>query len=250
MLDIYYFPTPNGRKIAILLEELGLSYNLKIVHIGQGEQFHPDFLRISPNNRMPVLVDHAPKGGGAPVSVFESGAIMMYLAEKAGRFWPQDVHRKYDVAQWVFWQMGNQGPKMGEHGHFHRADAENKHGDLSYPLRRFDNEVDRLYGVLNLGLFEKEWLAAGEYTIADMICYPWAALWKDRTSVDMAAFPYVQRWLEKLSQRPAMHKALEIGKDLYQGPDKLTPEEREKYAKILANQRAVPVPEAWLTKKG
>ncbi|MBX7200638.1 MAG: glutathione S-transferase N-terminal domain-containing protein [Rhodospirillaceae bacterium] len=244
MLDIYYFPTPNGRKIAILLEELGVAYTIKMVHIGRGDQFHPDFLRISPNNRMPAIVDHAPKGGGGPVSVFESGAIMMYLAEKEGRFWPQDLRKKYDVAQWVFWQMGNQGPKMGEHGHFHRADAENKHGDLGYPLKRFDNEVHRLYGVLNLGLFEKEWLAAGEYTIADMICYPWAALAKDR-GIDIAEFPNVQRWLEKLGERPAMKKALEIGKDVYQGQDKLSPAEREKYARILANQRAVPIPDAW-----
>ena len=248
MLDIYYFPTPNGRKIAILLEELGVPYTIKMVHIGQGEQLHPDFLRISPNNRMPALVDHAPKGGGKPVSVFESGAMMMYLAEKEGRFWPQEVHKKYDVAQWVLWQMGNQGPKMGEHGHFHRADAEKKHGDLGYPLKRFDNEVHRLYGVLNIGLFEKDWLAAGEYTIADMICYPWAALHKDR-GIDIAEFANVQRWLEKLGERPAMKKALEIGKDVYQGQEKLTPVEREKYAKILANQRAVPIPEEW-RKKG
>ena len=202
MLDVYYFPTPNGRKIAILLEELGVAYTIKMVHIGQGDQFHPDFLRISP---------------------------------------------KYDVAQWVFWQMGNQGPKMGEHGHFHRADAEKKHGDLTYPLRRFDNEVHRLYGVLNLGLFEKEWLAAGEYSIADMICYPWAALAKDR-GIDIAEFPNVKRWLEKLAERPAMKKALEIGKDVYQGQDKLSPAEREKYAKILANQRAVPIPDEWKKK--
>src|SRR3954468_14328498 len=185
MLDLYFFPTPNSRKVTILLEELGLAYTLKIIHIGRGDQFAPDFLKLSPNNRMPALVDHAPKDGGAPIAIFESGAIMMYLAEKAGRFWPQEIHKKYDVTQWMFWQMANQGPKMGEQGHFQRADAENKHGDLSYPIRRFNNEVHRLYGVLNIGLFEKQWLAAGEYTIADMICFPWALRWKER-GIDLA----------------------------------------------------------------
>ncbi len=205
MLDLYFFPTPNSRKVTILLEELGLTYNLKIIHIGRGDQFAPDFLKLSPNNRMPALVDHAPKGGGAPVSIFESGAIMMYLAEKAGRFWPQEVHKKYDVAQWMFWQMANQGPKMGEQGHFQRADAENKHGDLSYPIRRFNNEVHRLFGVLNIGLFDKDWLAAGEYTIADIICFPWALRWKER-GIDLDEFPHVKQWLERIAARPAVKK--------------------------------------------
>jgi GST-like protein len=245
MLDVYYFPTPNGRKIAILLEELGLAYTLKMIHIGQGDQFHPDFLRISPNNRMPALVDHAPKGGGGPVSVFESGAIMMYLAEKEGRFWPQEVHKKYDVAQWVFWQMGNQGPKMGEHGHFHRADAEKKHGDLTYPLRRFDNEVHRLYGVLNIGLFEKEWLAAGEYTIADMICYPWASSWATR-AIDIEEFPNVKRWLEEISERPAVKKAMALGPEFREDPASISAEEQARRQKLVADQRAQSVPAEWV----
>jgi GST-like protein len=200
-----------------LLEECGLPYTLKVIHIGRGDQFHPDFLRISPNNRMPALVDHAPLGGGAPVSAFESAAMMMYIAEKAGKFWPQTTRAKYDVAQWMFWQMANQGPKMGEQGHFQRADAEKKHGDLSYPIRRFDNEVHRIYGVLELGLFNKEWLAAGQYTIADMICYPWASLWKMR-GIDIAEFPNVQRWLDVIDARPAVKKTAGLGKELYQGP--------------------------------
>ena len=121
MLDLYFFPTPNSRKVTILLEECCLAYDLKIIDIGRGDQFHPDFLRISPNNRMPALVDHAPLNGGAPISIFESGAIMMYIAEKTNKFWPEDPKAKYEVVQWVLWQMGNQGPKMGEHGHFARA---------------------------------------------------------------------------------------------------------------------------------
>jgi GST-like protein len=249
MLDLYFFPTPNSRKVTILLEECGLPYTLKLVHIGRGDQFHPDFLKISPNNRMPALVDHAPLGGGAPIAIFESAAMMMYIAEKAGKFWPQEPHEKYDVVQWLMWQMANQGPKMGEQGHFQRANAEKKHGDLTYPIRRFDNEVHRLYGVLNLGLFNKEWLAAGEYTIADMICYPWAVLWKAR-GIDLGEFPNVKRWIETIGARPAVKKTSEIGKEIYQGPDNLPPDEREKFAKILANQRAVPIPKEWIAKVG
>lgn len=247
MLDLYFFPTPNSRKVTILLEETGLPYRLKIVHIARGDQFHPDFLRISPNNRMPALVDDEPLGGGAPISLFESGAMMMYLAEKAGKFWPQAPAPKYEVAQWMYWQMANQGPKTGERGHFTRADAEGKHGDLSYALRRFNNEVHRIYGVLNLGLFEKEWLAAGQYTIADMICYPWAALWKSQ-GIDIEEFPHVKRWLDAIAARPAVQKSADIGKELYQAPDRMTPADREKYTQALLNQRAVPIPPEWRQK--
>jgi GSH-dependent disulfide-bond oxidoreductase len=175
MIEFYYWPTPNGKKVTILLEELALPYTLKPVDIGRGDQFGPDFLRISPNNRMPALVDSEPAGGGPPVTIFESGAIMMYLAEGAARFWPREPHKKYDVVQWIMWQMANQGPKFGEQGHFTRASQIPAIGDLSYAIRRFNDEVHRLFGVMNLGLFEKRWLAADEYTIADMICYPWAA---------------------------------------------------------------------------
>ena len=244
MLDLYFFPTPNSRKVTILLEECSLPYELKIVDIGRGDQFHPDFLRISPNNRMPALVDHEPLGGGEPISIFESGAIMMYIAEKAGNFWPQDPKRKYEVIPWVMWQIANQGPKMGEQGHFDRADKEQKHGDLSYPINRFNNEVHRLFGVINLGLHGKKWLAAGEYTIADMICYPWAKLWKSR-GIDMTEFPNVEPWLEAIAARPAVQRTSEIGKELYPGPDNMPEEKREKFTKILANQRAVAVPSEW-----
>ena len=180
MIDLYFWPTGNGKKIIILLEELGLPYTIKPINIGRGDQLTPDFLKISPNGRMPAIVDDEPMGGGAPISIFESGPIMMYLAEKTGRFCPQDPRGKYDVAQWVGWQLANQGPKLGEQGHFRRALESGSNGDLSYALRRFDNEAHRIYGVMNLGLFNKRYLAAGQYTIADMICYPWASSWATR----------------------------------------------------------------------
>src|SRR5215467_13178029 len=157
MIDLYYWPTPNGKKVSILLEECGLDYNLIPVNIGRGDQFKDEFLRISPNNRMPAIVDHAPVGGGEPISVFESGAILIYIAEKTGRFWPQDLRGKYEVAQWVMWQMANQGPKLGECGHFRRAGPEA--GDLDYAIRRFTDEANRLYGVMNNRLYNRRYLA-------------------------------------------------------------------------------------------
>src|SRR5947209_12457331 len=153
MLDLHFWPTVNGKKVRILLEELGLDYNLVPCNIGRGDQFKPEFLKINPNHRMPVLVDHNPKGGGAPISIFESGAIMMYLAEREGRFWPQEQRKKYDVVQWVMWQMANQGPKFGEQGHFLRTVQTPANGNQSYAIRRFGDEVHRLFGVMNLGLF-------------------------------------------------------------------------------------------------
>ena len=147
MIDLYFWPTGNGKKIVILLEELGLPYTFKPINIGRGDQLTPAFLKISPNGRMPAIVDDEPMGGGEPISIFESGAIMTYLAEKTGKFCPTDPRGKYDVAQWVIWQMANQGPKLGEQGHFRRALASGKNGDLTYALRRFDNEAHRIFGV-------------------------------------------------------------------------------------------------------
>src|SRR5712672_2531776 len=138
MIDLYFWPTGNGKKTVILLEECGLPYTIKAVNIGRGDQLTPDFLKISPNGRMPAIVDQEPMGGGAPITIFESGAIMMYLAEKAGKFWPQEPHRRYDVCQWILWQMANQVPKFGEQGHFRRAAQSGKNGDLAYALLRFD----------------------------------------------------------------------------------------------------------------
>ena len=245
MLDLYFWPTPNGKKITILLEECGLPYNVKPVHIGRGDQFDPAFLRISPNNRMPALVDTEPKGAGAPIAIFESAAIMMYVAEKAGKFFPQDTRSKYEVVQWLMWQMANQGPKMGEQGHFRRAAEDPKNGDQAYAIRRFDNEVHRLYGVLNLGLHGKQWLAAGQYTIADMISYPWASYWQMR-GIDLGEFPNTKRWLEAIAARPAVVKGMAVGAAYSEDPSKLSAEEKERRAKVLSNQRAVPVPKEWL----
>ncbi len=199
---------------------------------------------MSPNNRMPALVDTEPMGGGAPIAIFESAAIMMYVAEKCGKFWPQAPHKKYDVVQWVMWQMANQGPKMGEQGHFGRAAQNKDNGDLSYAIKRFSDEVHRLYGVLELGLHKKNWLAAGEYTIADMICYPWAATWKPR-GIDLGEFPGVKRWLETIEARPAVKKAMAAGPEYQEDTSKLSDEEKARRAKLLVNQRATPVPKAW-----
>ncbi len=244
MLELHYWPTPNGRKVTILLEELGVAHTIVPMNIGRGDQFNPDILKFSPNNRMPALVDTAPKGGGEPVRIFESGAIMMYIAEKEGRFFPQETHKKYDVVQWVMWQMGNQGPKLGEQGHFFRASTNPENGDLSYANRRFGDEAHRLFGVMNLGLHKKEWLAAGEYTIADMICYPWATTWKMR-KLDIEEFPNVKHWLDRMAARPAVKTAMEAVLTEAEDPNTLSEEEKARRAKLLTNQRATKIPASW-----
>jgi GST-like protein len=241
MIELFYWPTPNGKKVTILLEELGLPYKITPVNIQQGAQFSQEFLRMNPNHRMPVMVDHAPKDGGAPISVFESGAIMMYLAEKTGRFWPSDVRRRYDVVQWVIWQMANQGPKLGECGHFRRLG--DREGDQSYAVRRFTDEANRLYGVLNNQLYRHRYVAGGEYTIADMICYPWTINWKLQGQ-DISEFKYVERWQKELAERPAVKKGMAVGTDLSVDVTKLPPEEQARIRKIMYNQRAIPVPDA------
>ena len=244
MIELYFWPTGNGKKIVILLEELGLPYTIKPVNIGRGDQLTPDFLKIAPNGRMPAIVDREPMGGGAPIAIFESGAIMMYLAEKTGKFWPQEPHKKYEVAQWVMWQLANQGPKLGEQGHFRRAAEKKENGDLTYPLRRFDNEAHRLFGVMNLGLFKKRYLGAGEYTIADMICYPWASSWQTR-DIDINEFPNLKSWLEEMGARPAVKKAMALGPEFREDPASISAEEQARRNKIVSNQRAQPVPREW-----
>ncbi len=239
MLDLHYWPTPNGKKVTILLEECGVPYRVVACNIGRGDQFDRKFLEICPNNRMPALVDNEPKGGGAPITVFESGAIMMYIAEKVGQFWPQDVRGKYEVAQWVMWQMANQGPKTGECGHFKRLGE--GAGDQSYAIRRFTDEVNRLYGVLNNRLYDRRYLAGGDYTIADMICYPWTVNWQGQGQ-DIDEFPYFKRWFEELSARPAVQRGMAVGADLAEDFSKLSKEEVERRRKLLYNQRARPAP--------
>ena len=210
MIDLYYWPTPNGWKISIMLEECGLPYNFIPVNIGKGEQFKPEFLAISPNNRMPAIVDHAPAGGGNPVAVFESGAILQYLAEKTGRFLPADIRGRYQVLQWLMWQMGGLGPMAGQNGHFLLYAPEK----IAYAIDRYGKEVDRLYGVLNTQLeAANAYVAGSDYSIADMAIFPWVRTHKAQ-QVDMAKFVHVKRWYNALFERSAVKRGLDVGKEL------------------------------------
>ncbi|MCW5638384.1 MAG: glutathione S-transferase N-terminal domain-containing protein [Rubrivivax sp.] len=210
MIDLYYWPTPNGWKISIMLEECALPYTLKPVNIGRGEQFRPEFLAISPNNRMPAIVDHAPPGGGAPVSVFESGACLIYLAEKCGRFLPADLRGRVATLEWLMWQMGGLGPMAGQNGHF-RLYAPEK---IPYAIERYANEVDRLYGVLDRRLGSTGAHVAGaDYSIADIAIFPWVRTWKAQ-QVPLERFAHVKAWYERLMQRPAVRRGIDLGKAL------------------------------------
>ena len=201
MLSLYYWTTPNGHKITIFLEEAQLPYEIIPVNISKGEQFDPGFLRISPNNRIPALVDHAPADGGAPVPVFESGAILLYLAEKTGRFIPSDARGRTDVMQWLFWQMAGLGPMAGQNHHFAHYAPEK----IPYAIDRYLKETNRLYGVLDKRLAGREYIA-GEYSIADMASYPWIVLWQ-RQQQNLDDFPNLKRWFERIQFRPAVVKA-------------------------------------------
>ncbi|MEQ8230909.1 MAG: glutathione S-transferase N-terminal domain-containing protein [Gammaproteobacteria bacterium] len=240
MIDVYYWPTPNGKKVTILLEECGLPYTVKICNISRGDQFADEFLDISPNNRMPAMVDHEPADGGAPLAVFESGAMMMYIAEKAGRFWPQGLRERYEVTQWVMWQMANQGPKCGECGHFRRLG--DTQGDQSYAVNRFTDEVNRLYGVMNQRLYESPYLGGDAYTIADMIAYPWCAL-AEAEGQDINQFEHVKRWWDELSARPAVQRGMAVGSDYGIDLGAMSEEEKAALRKLLYNQRARPLRE-------
>ena len=213
MIDLYYWPTPNGWKISIMLEECGLPYQLLPVNIGKGEQFKPEFLTISPNNRMPAIVDNDPPGGGAPIPVFESGAILIYLAEKTGRFMPTDVRGRTQVLQWLMWQMGGLGPMAGQNGHFLLYAPE----PVPYAIERYGKEVNRLYGVLNEQLGQSGAFVAGpQYSIADMAIFPWVRTHKAQ-QVALADFPHVERWYNALFQRPTVKRGLDLGKELRAG---------------------------------
>lgn len=239
MIDVHYWPTPNGKKVTILLEECGMPYRVVPCSIGQGDQFKDEFLRISPNNRMPAMVDHAPADAGPPLALFESAAIMMYIAEKAGRFYPQDLRGRHEVNQWVIWQMANQGPKTGECGHFRRLS--DSQGDQSYAMRRFTDEVNRLYGVMDNRLYDRRYLAGDSYTIADMISYPWTVGWQSQGQ-NLADFPYFKRWFDELSARPGVQRGMAVGKDMNVDTSKMKPEDIQRLTKLLYNQRARPAP--------
>ena len=209
MIDLYYAPTPNGWKISIMLEEADIEYNVIPVNLGAGDQFKPEFLKISPNNRMPVIVDHdGPQG--EEVSVFESGAILMYLGEKSGKFFPQSDKERIRVLEWLFWQIGGLGPMAGQVSHFVNY-APNFPGDHSYSEKRYKNEYDRLLGVMDMVLEEREYLA-GDYSIADMASFPWVTAYK-RYEVNLDTFKNVRRWFDEIKSRPAVRKGMDVGKE-------------------------------------
>lgn len=209
MIDLHYWPTPNGWKISIMLEECGLSYRMVPVNIARGEQFTPEFLAISPNNRMPAIVDHAPAGGGAPVSVFESGAILIYLADKTGRFLPPELRERTQVLEWLMWQMGGLGPMLGQNGHF-LLYANQK---VPYAIERYRREAQRLYGVLDTQLGRTGTFVAGDYSIADMAIFPWVRTYRSQ-QVALDEYPNVRRWYETLKQREAVRRGVALGDEL------------------------------------
>jgi GSH-dependent disulfide-bond oxidoreductase len=202
MIDLYYWTTPNGHKITIFLEESGLPYKIVPVNISAGDQFKPEFLKIAPNNRIPAIVDHDPKDGGAPVSIFESGAILVYLAEKTGKFMPSDVRGRMEVMQWLFWQMGGLGPMAGQNHHFVQYAPEK----IPYAMERYVKETNRLYGVLNRRLADRPFIAGKDYSIADMAAYPWIVPWT-RQQQNLDDFPNVRRWFNDIRSRAATVRA-------------------------------------------
>jgi GST-like protein len=213
MYDFYFWTTPNGYKVILFAEEAGLDYTIKPVNIGKGEQFDPAFLRISPNNRIPAFVDHQPAGGGEPISVFESGAILLYLAEKTRRFIYPDLKGRTEVLQWLFWQMGGLGPMAGQNHHFAHYAPEK----LPYAIERYVKETNRLYGVMNKRLADRKFLAGDDYTIADMASYPWVVPY-ERQGQRLEDFPNLKRWFDTIAARPATVRAYDKGKAINTQP--------------------------------
>jgi GST-like protein len=230
MIDLYYWPTPNGHKVTLFLEETVMPYKIIPVNIGKGEQFTPEFLAISPNNRMPAIVDHHPADSGAPISVFESGAILLYLAEKTGLFISRDIRRRVETTEWLFWQVGGLGPMAGQNHHFARYAPEK----IDYAITRYVKETNRLYGVLNKRLAEHEFVA-GAYSIADMAAYPWVVP-HEAQGQDLNDFPHLKRWFEAIKSRPATIRAYERGAEISSKP---TVDEESR--KILFGQTAASI---------
>jgi GST-like protein len=226
MIDLYYWTTPNGHKITIFLEETGLPYSIKPVNIGKGEQFAPEFLKVSPNNRIPAIVDLEPGDGKGPLSIFESGAILEYLADKTGKFLPRDVRGRAEVMQWLFWQMGGLGPMLGQNHHFRGYAAEK----ITYAIERYTKETERLYGILDERLADRKFIA-GDYSIADMACYPWIVL-HERQGQDLNDFPDLKRWFETIQKRDSVKRAYEAARKV--NPDASGMSEEAK--KILFGQ--------------
>ena len=231
MIDLHYWTTPNGHKITLFLEETGLPYTIFPVNIGKGEQFKPEFLEVAPNNRIPAIVDHAPADGGAAVSVFESGAILLYLAEKTGQFIPNTLRGRVDTLQWLFWQMGGLGPMAGQNHHFNNYAVEK----IPYAVDRYVRETARLYKVLDRRLEGREFIA-GEYSIADMACYPWVVPY-ERQGQDLNDFSNLQRWFDAIRQRPATARAYALADEINTAPSVSDEESR----KILFGQDAATI---------
>ncbi|QFT20406.1 Disulfide-bond oxidoreductase YfcG [Pseudomonas sp. THAF187a] len=222
MIDLYYWTTPNGHKVSILLEEAGLEYSVRPVHIGKGEQFAPEFLKIAPNNRIPAIVDHAPDDGGEPIALFESGAILEYLADKSGQFLPCETRARFEVLQWLYWQMGGVGPMAGQNHHFVRYAPE----PIPYAIERYVKETARLYGVLDRQLAGRDYVA-GDYSIADMAIYPWAKLWEMQRQ-RLEDFPNMAAWLERIGARPAVQRAYALVEKVNEDPQALLTAEARK----------------------
>ena len=230
MIDLHYWTTPNGHKVTVFLEEAGLPYRIAPVNISAGDQFKPEFLAIAPNNRIPAIVDHAPKDGAAAVSMFESGAILLYLAEKTGKFISTDLRERAEILQWLFWQMGGLGPMAGQNHHFGHYAPEK----IPYAIQRYVMETNRLYGVLNKRLADRPFVA-GNYSIADMACYPWIVPY-ERQGQNLDDFPHLKRWFDNIATRPAVVRAYAKGKEINAQPT-VNPEA----AKILFGQSAASV---------
>lgn len=231
MIELHYWPTANGNKISMFLEEAGLEYTIHPVDISGGDQFKPEFLKISPNNRVPAIIDTKPADGGDAVSVFESGAILLYLAEKTGKFLPTDIRGKKTVMEWVFWQVGGLGPMAGQNHHFGLFAVEK----IPYAIKRYVDETNRLYGVLDRRLEGRPYIAGEQYSIADMACYPWIVMW-ERQQQKLADFPHVGRWFETVKTRPGTVRAYEKG-----APYLKRPVVTEEGKKLLFGQTAASV---------
>jgi GST-like protein len=204
MIEVYSWATPNGHKVHVMLEECGLEYRAIPVNIGAGEQFAPEFLAISPNNKIPAIVD--PDGpGGQPISLFESGAILLYLATKTGRFLPDDVRERYRVLEWLMFQMGTVGPMLGQTHHFRLYAPER----IPYAIDRYSNEAKRIYGVLDTRLHGRDWVASDDYSIADIAIFPWLRSWQNQ-GIDWADFPHLKRWFDRVAARPAVQRGVEV----------------------------------------
>jgi len=222
MIDLHYWTTPNGHKITLFLEEAALPYQVFPVNIGKGEQFQPDFLAIAPNNRIPAIVDHVPAEGSSPVSVFESGAILLYLAEKTGRFIANDLRGRVETLQWLFWQMGGLGPMAGQNHHFNLYAPER----IPYAIDRYIKETNRLYGVMERRLAERAFLAGDDYSIADMAAYPWVVP-HEKQGQNLADFPNLRRWFHAIAERPATARAYALAERINPTPAPLSEAERQ-----------------------